>query len=224
MIPLTVHQLWISPDSDDTGKIPADIQRNVAGWQQHHPTVNHKVWRIRELESLLSDVNGMDVLSAIRVCRFPTMQSNLVRLSLLITMGGFWSDLKNVVLKPFLESLQSEELILCEHQPMPNQQPAGYLTNSFLGARPQNAFLIDCLREGMAGVAARKTGSLSGVTGLVLMNRLMNERRKNGNVPPHRLLSRQEAWAENMRRVGASYQKDGKHWSVLQKTEPLYFD
>lgn len=226
MIPFVVHQLWLEPPGDQTGsfELPADVQRNVSTWNQHHPTVHHRIWRKGDLDAELSNVNGLNVLEAVNLCRFPTMQSNLIRLSLLYLYGGFWSDLKNFVNRPFLASLADNDLVLVEHQPMPNPPPAGYLTNSFVGARPHNEFLFECLNEGIEGIKARRTGSLSGVTGLVLMNRVFQRRLKEGTTPKHHFVSREEAWSYLMKRMSASYQADGKHWSEMQKTASLYLD
>jgi len=228
MIPMFVHQLWLNPIGSEasagTTPLPRDIAENVASWKRFHPEVDHRLWTLPELTELLRDVDGLNVLEAVNVCRFPTMQSNLIRLSLLHRMGGFWSDLKNVVQRPFLHELADAELVLAEHQPMPVPKAEGYLTNSFLGAVPGHPFIRQCLQEGVSGVHQRLTDSLSAVTGLVLMNRMMRRARNENRVPAHRLLSRGEAWKEMMRRSGASYQRGGRHWSVLQKTEPLYLD
>lgn len=228
MIPMIVHQLWLNPmgsvASAETVPIPQDISENIASWKRTHPGVDQRVWTLPGLTELLRDVDGIDVLEAVNVSRFPTMQSNLIRLSLLYRIGGFWSDLKNIVQKPFLHELVDSELVLAEHQPMPEPKAEGYLTNSFIGAVPGHAFIRQCLHEGVAGVQQRLTGSLSAVTGLVLMNRMMRRAKNENRVPPHRLLSRGEAWSEMMRRSKASYQQGGRHWSILQTTEPLYFD
>ena len=221
MIPLMVHQLWISPDGSD---VPKDIQHNVGRWAELHPGLNHRLWRLKDLEHTLESIAGLPVLEAVRVCRFPTMQSNIVRLSLLYEYGGFWSDLKNLPRRRFLEELLNEELILVEHQPMPVPKPDGYLTNSFMGAVAHHPFVFACLAEAVAGVTRRDTGgSVSTVTGLVMVNRVLWRKVQGGQGPAHRLLRRPEAWADFMKRTAASYQSGGRHWS-LRKSEPLYVD
>ncbi|BGE84957.1 MULTISPECIES: glycosyltransferase family 32 protein [Methylosinus] len=226
MIPYIVHQLWIEPPGEAPSSDPApkDVQRNIATWTKHHPDLDIHLWRISELEDVLRDFEGHNVLEAIRICRFPTMQSNLIRLVLLYRFGGFWSDLKNFVNRPFLKELLDEELVLVEHQPLADPRPPGYLTNSFLGARPGHPFLLECLKEGLAGIDRRMTGSLSSVTGLVLMNRLFGRAKNANRVPPHRFLTIEEAWSDRMMRVAASYQSGSRHWSQLQKTQSLYLD
>jgi len=221
MVPLMVHQLWIPPDGAD---VPKDIQRNVERWSQLHPGLSHRLWRLEDLEPTLQDVNGLEVLDAVRLCRFPTMQSNIIRLALLYAYGGFWSDLKNLPQRRFLEELLDEELILVEHQPMPVPKPDGYLTNSFMGAVVHHPFIFACLTEAVAGVMRRDTGgSLSTVTGLVMLNRMVKRKEQTGGLPTHRFLRRSEAWVDFMKRTSASYQSGGRHWS-LRKSEPLYVD
>jgi mannosyltransferase OCH1-like enzyme len=226
MIPYVVHQLWLEPEQSAEGAagLPKDISGNVASWLKYHPGVEHHVWQLNDLRNLLTDIEGMNVLEAVSVCRFPTMQSNLIRLALLCKFGGFWSDLKNVVQKPFLADLVGEDLVLTEHQPMKDPPPAGYLTNSFFGASSKHPFVILCLTKALEGVANRETGSLSKVTGLVLMNHVMKRAHATNTVPPHRLFARDDAWRVCMRRVNASYQSGNRHWSVLQKNQSLYLD
>ena len=221
MIPLMVHQLWISPDGSD---VPKDIQRNVGRWSELHPGLDHRLWRLEDLEHTLESVNGLAVFDAVRPCRFPTMQSNIIRLALLYQYGGFWSDLKNFPRRRFLEELLDQELILVEHQPMPVPRPDGYLTNSFVGAVARHPFIFECLTEAVDGVLRRDTqGGVSCITGLVMLNRIAWRKAQGGQSPAHRFLRRSEAWEDFMKRTSASYQSGGRHWS-LRKSEPLYVD
>ena len=170
----------------------------------------------------LSGIDGMDIWGAMQVCRFPTMQANLVRLVLILKFGGFWSDLKNVVLRPFLQEVAAHKLVLVEHQPMPDPRPPGYLTNSFFGAEAGHPFLKTCLEEAILGIKRREEGSLSKITGLVLMNRLYTQPEQATRLGEYLFLEQETAWRHNMKRVGASYQRGGKHWSEMQKGKSLY--
>ena len=107
MIPQIVHQLWIDPGHTNTGQaqIPDDIRRNIATWDAHHPDIAHHEWTLDDLRHILQDFDGMDIWGAMQVCRFPTMQANLVRLVLILKFGGFWSDPYHPSIYPHLPEL-----------------------------------------------------------------------------------------------------------------------
>ena len=68
----------------------------------------------------------------------------------------------------------------------------------------------------------REEGSLSKITGLVLMNRLYTQPEQATRLGEYLFLEQETAWRHNMKRVGASYQRGGKHWSEMQKGKSLY--
>lgn len=220
MIPYRLHQLWISSDGS---AIPPDIAANVAQWPELHPGLDHRVWSVEELEPDLGNLFGLPVLEAVRLCRFPAMQSDLLRLALVFLHGGFWSDLKNRPLERFLDALTKDELVLVEHPPMPDRpEPTDYLCNALIGAESRHPFIFDLLEEGVLGVLERREGGVVGITGLAMMMRMLRRKQKNGVAPTYKKIDFRTCWGRNMRRTRASYQSAETHWSVRQKKESLY--
>ena len=215
-----IHQLWIPPEGVEVG-IPADIERNIKRWDELKSSADHRIWSLDDFASI-AEIEGLPIWGAINACRFPTMQANIARLALVYIHGGFWSDLKNLPQRRFLDEISDCEMVLCEHQPSP-QRPPGYLTNSFFGASVKHPFIFDCLKEAVSGVMRREEGNLSYITGLVMMNRLKRNKELSEVMPSYRLLTRDDAWFHFMRRTSGSYNFGDAHWSK-RKGEPLYIE
>lgn len=222
MIPAIVHQFW-TPPVGAAPDLPEDIAKNVAAWRRLHPEYGHRLWSFDGVAPRLEDIDGVCALDAVRRCRFPAMQSDIVRLALVYLDGGVWSDLKNLPLRPFLDEVCTDPLVLCEHPPthqVPDRDE--YLTNNFFAAEPRHPFVRACLEQAVQNVNSGLTdGGVVAITGLAMMMRVRHRLQKAGQMPRYRFLPKEDVWGRTMKRTSASYNAVG-HWSQRQKTEPLY--
>jgi mannosyltransferase OCH1-like enzyme len=223
-IPRLVHQLWIDP-SGSNRNLPQDVHFNVRRWQELHPAFMCMVWSLPDLEPMLKNVAGLNIWSSMRHLRFPAMQADVVRLALIFQYGGFWSDLKNCPLRPFLGYLiDKPSAIFVEHWPTSSQpSPAGYICNAFFGAERQNSFIFACLKQAHENIRPRPRMLVFEMTGGGLIQRI---RRRCGTDCRKgvRVLSHRDVWNVLMKRTAASYNVGNRHWSFRQKREPLYMD
>ena len=224
VIPKLIHHLWIDEKSKG---IPKDIDVNLASWRITHPDYTQKVWSLEELSGLLEDFYGLNVLECVNACRFPAMQSDIVRLALVYEYGGFWNDLKNMALNPCLSSYQEKgKLILVEHPPLASRpDPVDYLCNGFFAAPKGNQFIIDVLSFICRSVNSRKEGGVFGISGGAVFMRLLQrdkERESNHKVYSYELIRHKDFWGECVKRTSASYNEGNNHWSIKQKVHSLY--
>jgi hypothetical protein len=169
------------------------------------------------LSLLLENFYGLALLTRINECRFPAMQSDIVRLALLYEYGGFWSDLKNYVLCPFVDDLiQHDKIVLAEHWPA--KTPAKYhprLLNGFLGAPKKNKYIWMWLVDIDENIRLRKKRGVVGLTGAgVIMRRI-----EQINKADYHLIKHNALWNTTIKRVGGSYNDGDQHWSIRQKEE-----
>ena len=213
-IPKIIHQLWISADQQD---IPNDIKENIFSWERTHPDYICMMWSLAGLSSLFASFYGLPLLKRINACRFPAMQSDLVRLALLYEYGGFWSDLKNYILCSFVDDLiQYDKIVLAEHWPATT--PAKYhprLLNGFLGAPRKNKYIWRWLCHACENIEQRKARGVVGLTGAGVMMRIM----KHSNDINYHLIKRGDLWNTTIQRRGGSYNDNDQHWSIRQKVE-----
>jgi mannosyltransferase OCH1-like enzyme len=216
-IPNLLHQLWLSPDAQE---IPDDITKNVTAWKFFHPQLNHCLWR-GEVYDVIQDVDGVEVAAAMRACRLLAMRADLARLALVYNFGGFWSDLKNRPLRPFLEGLREHALLLTEHAPKPLERDADLpFCNVFFGAIPRHPVVFDMLREAVQTVERREQDrGVHGLTGHGVIKSVLRRWQAEGKSVQFGRLSYGETWGKLMKRTRASYNKHG-HWSKDQG--PLY--
>ncbi len=220
-IPKLIHYLWI--DESCTG-IPADIENNLQSWRDTHPDFIQKVWSMDMLEVLLENFHGMNILKCVKECRFPAMQSDIIRLALVYEYGGYWNDLKNYALSPCLHRYQNNnELLLVEHQPLPQRpDPVDYLCNSFFAAPERNKFILDVLKEIYKNVNNKKEGSVFSISGGDIFMKLLRRSMNNSTPYNYTLIKHKDFWGLSVKRTTASYNIGNTHWSIRQKTESLY--
>ncbi|WP_288005977.1 glycosyltransferase family 32 protein [Acidiphilium sp.] len=221
MIPATIHQLWVDPHDTlrQTAPVPADIVVNSTAWQELHPDFVYRLWSLDNILSMTKLYDRPEVYAGIRACRFPAMQADIIRLFLLEMVGGFWIDLKLCPRKSFLGALVNDELVVTEHFPKDNlPQPNGFLSNSFLGARPGHPKISQALDIALRNVRQRMTGSIFYVTGApVLIEAIRNLPHQT-----YRMLDHHLAWNELFSISGGSYNDNGQHWSQRQDQEPAF--
>jgi hypothetical protein len=219
LVPTSIHAFWHS----DTGlPLSQDVARNLDAWRATHPLFQLKLWSLADVRPTLSQVPGAE--EAVDRCRFVAMQADIVRLALLVTYGGIWTDLKNRPLQPFLGPLlNNSEATFAEHFPSATKvMPKGHLNNCFIVAPPQHSFLRACLQEAIGLVLRRKVGSVWNITGTGMIMRMMKCH------AGWRVLPCLEVWGPPggpgvwMTRTRAAYRTPGQHWSEREKIEPLY--
>lgn len=213
-IPKIIHLFWTS---DTIEYLPEDIQKNLQSWHDTHPGFIIAPWSLRSLTSLLKDFHGLNLLDSINACKFPAMQSDIIRLALVYEFGGFWSDLKNFALQPFINNLLSyNELVLTEHWPLETKSKfEPHLLNGFFGAPEKNKYIWMWLKRAHDNTQQRKKKGVFGLTGAgVIMNILNTE-----STSDYHLIKHTEIWNVCIKRKGGSYNDNKQHWSIRQKNE-----
>lgn len=228
MIPRLVHLVWIDPTHSGCPP-PPDMERNIDAWRRTHP--EHKVilWSEATLDPLVRS-SSADIREAIETSRFEAMKSDIIRLVLMVSQGGFYSDLKNRPLRRFLYEIEHERsAILTEHPPTIPQY-SGRICNAFLGGTAGHDFWRDALAIAVDNVAKRRSGGVVDITGAGVLARTML-RRESADLPGHLVLPVRQVWSDRkyeeawMERTSASYNiGTATHWSVRQKTESPYLD
>lgn len=223
MIPKSLHAFWTPPDNS-TSDLPPDIKENVQSWHRHQPDFSIKTWTLAEIDDL-DDVFGINVLSAMNICRFIAMKSDLIRLVLIARHGGFWSDLKNHFIEEvFSNTIVESDLFLVEHWPteeMPT--PDNYYCNSLIGCKPGNDFILAALEDACTSIHRRsRDGGVFGVTGGRLISRTVARRFPDGLPDRVSKLSWDKLWDIKVSRSGGSYNSTGRHWAERQKLEDIY--
>ena len=224
-IPKLIHQYW-SGENGNVCKIPPDQVVNTNSWDTTHPDFLHKIWHLQEIESLLSNFHGLNVLDCVRACRFVAMQSDIIRMALVYEYGGIWSDIKNLVLQPFLHNfLELDYPFITEHpstaiRPHPND----YLCNALFGAPPQSDMIFDILTAVCFNINSRIRGGVYGVTGGSVILKVIARAQQNNTPYQFLTLRYNETWGIRVKRTSATYNNGGRHWSERQKTESLYLD
>lgn len=223
-IPKNIHQLWIPPAHLD--KIPDDVLPQINAWKTLHPDYNHKVWTIDEVAASLPDSRSERMLKAVKLARFEAMKADIIRLYLLSEFGGFWSDLKVVPRRRWLDEYRSKDLVLVEHFPfaqLPN--PAGVLTNNLIGAKAKNAFIDACIDRVHRNIDARLSTSVWHVAGIKVYMEVYSEwQRRHGSSMNTEVLKSESVWGHIVDIGSGSYSADIRHWSVREKNESIYLD
>jgi len=223
-IPKIIHQLWISPDHCQD--IPDDIKENLRSWEETHPEYIRMMWSLPALSPLLEDFYGLNLLESIEVCRFPSMQSDIIRLALLYEYGGFWVDLKSYAMRPFINDLiLHDTIVLVEHWPAKKQSKYHpRLLNGFLGAPRKNKYIWMWLNNAQENIKKRKKRGVAGLTGAGVMMRLMATLRDFHVGCDYHLIRQSDIWNVLIRQSGGSYNDSNQHWSLRQKRESPFID
>lgn len=242
-IPKLVHQFWTSPEGQD---IPPDVKPNMASIRSTHPDYEVRLWKLDDVRKALSQPTmlqplryisaekdrhdggffSLDFIDAVMACRFPSMQSDLIRFALVYWYGGFWSDLKNRFLSSFMDELiHLDQPVFPEHPHIAGAPPSrDRYCSAFFGAPPRHPLILACIKDMCSKVHARdeKGGIYNVASGSMVVRVIRNHTPPGGNPPIH-VMRVDDTWNVLMKRVAASYNAGDKHWSVRQKTESLYF-
>ncbi len=153
------------------------------------------------------------------------MQVDVARLTILSCLGGFWADLKMVALRPFLEPLVDQRLVLAEHFVNSGWQP-GIPCSAFLGGEPGHFFFDEALNQARERIDSRwpKTLEVAGPNALFRVTKKMVNESTIGD--KFVLLPQSETWDKLFKVGSGSYnQKDSHlHWSVREKQESPYWE
>ena len=228
MIPRIIHQLWINPSLGDTREVTPEVEQQSLKWRSLFPTYLYRLWSLDEVMEIADGdpALGDRARLTIQSLRFPAAQADVARLILLHTFGGFWVDLKLSPCSPFLHTLSDFDLVLTEHFPQSHRpQPNGLLINSFIGSDRNTEFIKRVLTRVLANVEERVTGSVFHVTG---PTNLVNVKQEMEEVPgalgTYTVLGHTETWNKMFSVEDLSYNRNGMHWSVRQRHEPIYLD
>jgi mannosyltransferase OCH1-like enzyme len=224
MIPKIIHHLWIDPQNEESNlsMIPSDVMDNLRSWQLLEVGYQQKIWSIEEIFGVCKVHKMPEIAQALSACRFPSMKADIARLLILKLFGGFWVDLKLRLNCRFLDRLVSYHLILTEHftkddLPIPN----GRLSNSFIGARPNNPIIGKALTSSVNNVNHRMGGSIYHITGATSLEIALQSESGHDN---HFMIPHQTAWDYLFSIRGGSYNEKNMHWSIREQRESPYLD
>lgn len=222
-IPHLIHQFWHDATGQNRG-IPKDLESNIQAWEETHPTFFRKTWSMDGVAKVLEHMPDLNIMECIEACRFPAMQSDIIRLALVYEFGGIWSDLKNKSLGSFLNDLcVIDSPFISEHPPMAARpEPVNYLCNALFGAPAKDPMIYAFLQEACKNVKNRMPGSVFSVTGGAVVMKIIQRAEKSGQPYRFHTLRYQSTWGVVASRTGASYNSGGQHWSERQKNEGLY--
>lgn len=222
MIPKLIHHLWIDPSNEPSvlQTIPQDVLENLSSWRQLEVGYQQKIWLIDEIIALCQARGLVDVVAAIHSCRFPSMKADIARLVCLTIFGGFWVDLKLHLTHRFLDRLTNYDLVLTTHFPKDDlPDPTGHLSNSFIGAVPNNLVISKALEQVVKNVNSRMADLVYHITGATnLMNAIKSVDSSNN----HFIFPHQATWGYLFAIRGGSYNGAGMHWSLREKRESPY--
>jgi len=219
-IPPIVHLFWVPPDGASE-HVPNEILESLESWEAMHPNVDCKLWLENDVLDALKDSHPQ-FMEAFKLCRLPAMRADLVRIALLYKYGGFWSDLRNKALAPFLSGLLPvSKPILVEHFQMPSRpDPSRYLCTSFMGSPRESELMKDFLANVIENVINRRKGGIFNLTGA---GALMNFIEKKGLLDnDYLILHWHYFWDLCLKRTPGKYNATRGHWSVRQKNEALF--
>jgi mannosyltransferase OCH1-like enzyme len=193
------------------------------------------LWTLEDVYSGLQSIDVIaglrtfEIIEAIRVCRIPSMQADLIRLVLLYEFGGIWIDLKLVPLKTFLQNIIENELVLVEHhktKEYPEPWRFNLLINGFFGCEPRSLFIEEVLKLAVNNVKNRKHGVWD-VTGPRVFMTVLDKLYPNSfqrTYPGFLLIRNFQFFDVNVGWGWSTYNKNGLHWSERMKREPIYRD
>lgn len=221
-IPKKIHQLWIPPDHLD--HIPDDVLPQIEAWKTFHPDFSHKVWTVAEVAASLPASRSKRMMEAVRAARFEAMQADIIRLYLLSEFGGFWSDLKVMPRRRWLDEYLDNQLVLVEHFPFHQlPDPTGVLTNNLIGATPNNEFIEACIERVHQNIDARLSTSVWHVSGIKVYMDMYSEWKTNqARLAGVSVLDSNFVWNEIVALGNGSYSANQRHWSVRERQESIY--
>lgn len=220
-IPRMIHLMWTTKECDRDGDpLPAEVADRVALYRRMLPDAQVVCWSWADVEDLLDDTEGQRILQAARSCTLAAMRVDLLRLAIVHRVGGTWTDIKNKPRMDFTAEYPAETpLLLPEHFPIESHpEPNGRLCNGFFAAKPGDAFLAASIQAALSNIEARKPGSVFDLTGGGLFNRL----KRGWTGPDLHTVPWEILWKRWFQRTPMTYNAGALHWSVRQKTEPLY--
>ena len=225
MIPPLIHQMWIDPSAGISVALPRDLAESSSLWSALNAGHVRRLWLLSEVLDLCVQRNRRDVAAAIAECRFPSMQTDVARLFLLESFGGFWSDLKLRPRQPIPPDLHAYETVLVEHFPKAElPEPRGLLVNGFIGAAPGAPLITTALALVLKNIERRQGDGVFGISGPGALTlaarsfRLANpERSRLAHVIPHA-----RAWGVLWDVIPDTYNPPGMHWAERQQRESTF--
>jgi mannosyltransferase OCH1-like enzyme len=197
-------------------------------WRSLHPEFTYRLWSLEDILALIDDDDAISVRArpAIQSLRFPAAQADVARLILLRVMGGFWVDLKLEPRIPFLTTLLDLDLVLIEHFPQFHRpEPNGFLASGFIGSDRYTPFVNHVLEKVITNVDKRVQSSIFDVTGPAnILSTKVDMENNSQPIGNYTVLSHRHAWTKLFSMGPASYNNNGRHWSLRELREPIYVD
>ncbi|MEO3479092.1 glycosyltransferase [Phaeobacter sp. CAU 1743] len=203
--------------------LPDEVEERLDEWRRLNSSLEIVCWSWEDFRDLVSvDEEGRRVLAAVQSCRLIAMKSDIMRLEILRRLGGVWSDMKNKPQFDFISELPlKQDGFLVEHWPFPKKQDTrNFFSNSLFGCAPQNGFISESLQFSLERVEEKASGeTIPFLTGGGVFTRLF----KRDPAGVAAVVKADVCWGGWIVRKAMSYNAGSKHWSVRQKTEPLYW-
>src|SRR3954463_9934196 len=97
---LLASVLITSPDAPDDGALPPIIAENIESLKAHHPALEHRLFRERDVVAVLEDKFPREVLDSYFALRPFAYRADLARYCILHEHGGLYADLSYYLVRP----------------------------------------------------------------------------------------------------------------------------
>lgn len=223
MIPRIIHQLWISPTGGRD--IPGATQDQCHLWASLNSTFIYKLWALDSVRDLCTAIGREDVKESIDLSRFPAMKSDIARLIIMKTFGGFWADLKLRPVSTIPEQFLSFNAIFSPSHSAGSDFKWDDINSHFMGSSPGHSVIEQALKLVQHNISLRRGISVYGVSGPINLQIAIKETiKREGASPKIKILSKDDVWGKLFENGAETYNGNNMHWSVRQKTEPMYTD
>lgn len=132
MIPKVIHKIIITDDGK-IPKFPLELKTAIETWYRLNPEHRVRWWSGQDCERYIAEHFDERTLSAYKKLKPYAFRCDFVRQLILYREGGWYSDLRQVCLRP-LDELPPTPFVLARDCP-PNQL---CMYNAFIGATPEH--------------------------------------------------------------------------------------
>jgi mannosyltransferase OCH1-like enzyme len=124
-----LHQVWVGPDA-----MPDEFQAYRESWRRHHPEWEMRLWTEDNLPTDLVRKEAYERL------RKPAERADIIRLELLLRLGGVYVDTDFECLRSIEPLLEGLEFFTASIKP-------GRVSNTLIGATPGHQILERAVSE-----------------------------------------------------------------------------
>lgn len=205
-------QYWDQPDP------PQAIAERMQGWRRQHPNWCYQHFARESAAAFINEQYGPALGEAFLDIRLPAMQADVLRIAMLLALGGLWIDAATTCLTPVEDwiDLQAPLLLLRK----PHQEHPKVCTGLIHAPAPGHPLLAAAWNSMAAALLARTGTKVYRSFGPGLLRDLLASGAWNHtlSVRPVTELSDHICFSSSSKVLPAE-----QHWSQRQQNESLYF-